>query len=514
MEGGMPLSLRLTYLVSIMILAGCPAQGFRPAAEGGVDQGGGGGDGKVVALDGGGAEGAVPDAPKQPDTQPWPDTAPTPDTQPWPNPDTQPWPVPDTKPWPTPDTKPWPTPDTKPWPVPDTKPWPTPDTKPWPGDVWPTPTSCASVLGKTCTKGSTVCGTAATCLLTSGNKGVCTCECFPPAPCPNSAQNACLSVSLSNGTTKDYCLKKCEPKLGSSDCPGKLACLPRSARFIGAKLQAVCMHYGCETNADCPVTTAKMCMTTGTPCPSGQFCIPEAANTIIGRCATPGVCDVNSGLCNAHKMGKATAKVGDPCTSDQQCGGSMNCIIETNTASYRSKWNAPCTSGSQCCSGKCVSSACTKGLCTVEARNGYCAVSGCGFATTLPLRSCPLGSACNLLYNGGMCQRSCTLTGATSCRGISADRYGDYECRAWNNLSIGVLPLASGPVCDFGPKMPCDFLQNSKLDCSYVGLSPNITQMACRGLNKQSMPFMYEPTGYCLDTTSSSNTMRSPLPTP
>jgi len=510
MEGGMPLICYIVALFLTVILAGCPATGYRPAKEAGTDQSVDTGGSSVDLFDGMAGEGSTKDLPAIPDTKPWP----TPDTKPWPTPDTKPWPTPDTKPWPTPDTKPWPTPDTKPWPTPDTKPWPTPDTKPWPGDTWPTPTTCASVLGKPCTKNSKVCGSNATCLLTSPNKGVCTCECFPPAPCPSSSQTACVSVSLSSGQTKNYCLKKCVPKLGVRGCSGKLACMTRSARFVGGKFQALCMHYGCESNADCRVTTSKLCMTTGAPCPSGQLCIPVASNTIVGRCAAHGVCDVKSGLCNAHKLGKASAKVGDPCTSDLQCANNMTCIIELDAASYRSKWKAACTSGSQCCSGKCQSGVCTKGLCTVESRNGYCAISGCGFATTLPLRGCPLGSACNLLYTGGMCQKSCSLTSTSNCRGVSGDLYGDYECRAWNSLSIGGLPLASGPVCDFGTKMPCDFLQASKLDCSSVGLSPNITQMACRGLNKQSLPFMYDPTGYCLDNTSSGGSTRSPLPTP
>ena len=482
----MPLMFQILVLFLAIILAGCPATGFRPPSEAGVDQKGGTGDSAADLGDGTAGEGSVQDISGTPDT----------------------------KPWPNPDTKPWPQPDTKPWPVPDTKPWPVPDTKPWPKDVWPPPTTCASVLGKACTKNSKVCGASAICLLTSANEGVCTCECFPPVPCPNSAQNACVSVALASGLTKNYCMKKCDPKLGTRGCDGKLACSPRSARFISGKLQALCMHYGCETNADCPVTTSKLCMTTGAPCPSGQLCMPVASNTIIGRCAAHGVCDVKSGLCNAHNLGKSSAKVGDPCTSDQQCAGKMNCIIELNTASYRSKWNAACTSNSQCCSGKCQSGTCSKGLCAVEARNGYCAISGCGFAPTLPLRGCPLGSTCNLLYTGGMCQKSCSLTTAGNCRGVPGDLYGDYECRAWNNLSIGGLALASGPVCDLGTKMPCDFLQASKLDCSSVGLSPNITQMACRGLNKQSLPFMYDPTGYCLDNTASGSGTRSPMPTP
>ena len=322
-----------------------------------------------------------------------------------------------------------------------------------------------------------------------------------------------MPISLTGGGSKNYCLKKCTPQLGSRGCDGKLACLPSSARFVAGKLQAFCLLYGCQTLGDCPVATSKTCTTSGAACPSGQLCLALASGTTQGRCAKPGVCDMASGLCNAHKLGTSTAKVGQPCNADTQCAGNMKCLLPLNPSSFRKKMNQSCSSGAECCSNSCQGGTCTRGICALENRNGYCAISGCAFASSLPLRACPAGSTCNNLYTGGLCQRSCNLASTNDCRGVAGDRYGDYECRSWDRLTINNQPLAGGPVCDFGPQMRCTFLQASGLNCSNVGLMLNPTQMACRSLSKQALA-TYDPTGYCLDNTPSGSQLRSPMPTP
>ena len=466
---------------------------------------------------------------------------PRPDDKSKPPVDTKPWPMDlkkppkdlakDTKPWPkdlAKDTKPWPkdlAKDTKPWPkdlAKDTKPWPK-DSAPTGPDTWPTPTTCASVAGKPCTQAGNECGTAPnTCLLTSGGKGVCTCPCTvnnPQTPqnedsCPQLNNNICGTVQMANGTTQNFCLRKCAPKLYGNDCFGSMACHPRSANFVSGSLnQAVCLLNGCATNSDCPVLNGKAC-SQGSPCPLGQLCIPHNSTTTHGVCGTAGSCDTVSNLCAPHNKGKPGAKVGDTCKADTDCGNNMRCRVEINKAIFQKKWNQSCGADGECCSGTCQNGFCTKGLCTVDNRNGYCVISGCVFGASLPTAACPSGSTCNILYTGGLCQRTCSLTNLTGCRGEAADRFGDYECRAWNNLNIGGTPLASAPVCDFGTGMTCDFLQASSLQCSSVGLTPNTTNMACRTLANSVTMDPYDPTGFCLDNTASSSQKRSPIPTP
>ena len=385
------------------------------------------------------------------------------------------------------------------------------------------PLSCAAAIGKACTQNSQ-CGASASCLITdsTANRGVCTCACTPDDPstplqdedsCPEPYHNTCASIALAGGTSKDYCLRTCSPKLGSSDCSGGLACHPHSGALVGLFDEAVCLLYGCASGADCPVLTFTTCDTNTTPCASGQTCIPVLGGQTAGHCAKAGVCDAASGLCQAHTLGLATASVGDPCRDDTECGGAMQCMMEVDLAKYRKQYLASCTDDDECCSGSCQAGACTQGLCTVNNRNGYCTVAGCTFAGTLPLRACPAGSACSTLYSGGRCLRTCSLTSAATCRGEPADLLGDYECRAWNNLTLGGTAITSAPVCEPGPGMTCDiFGSSSTLDCSAVGNSSNTTQMTCRGLDNKVKTNLKDPTGFCLDNTSSGSGIRSPLP--
>ena len=379
------------------------------------------------------------------------------------------------------------------------------------------------MAGKPCTQNGNECGASPnTCLLTSGGKGVCTCPCSvdnPQTPqnedtCPSLYKNICSGIPMSSGATQYFCLRKCTPKLYANDCAGDIACLPRSTQYVsGSQTQAVCLFNGCTSNADCPVLTGQACSQT-TTCPLGQLCIPHSSATTQGICATAGSCDQVSNMCAPHNKGKPGAQVGDPCKADTDCGNNMSCRVEVNRALYQKKWNQPCAADGECCSGTCQSGFCTKGLCTVDNRNGYCFIAGCVFANSMPTSACPSGSVCNILYTGGLCQRTCSLTNSFSCRGQAADRFGDYDCRAWNNLNLGGTPVTSSPVCDFGTGMTCDFLQSAQLQCSSVGLNPNTTSMSCRSLANTVMGDPYDPTGFCLDNTASSNTTRSPIPTP
>jgi hypothetical protein len=233
-----------------------------------------------------------------------------------------------------------------------------------------------------------------------------------------------------------------------------------------------------------------------------------------GHCARPGNCDLASGLCGAHSLGTATAQVGDPCTDDTDCAGNMRCMMEIDQSQYRKASSMYCTQDDECCSGRCDFGACTVGLCTVDNRNGYCTIPGCYFSSTLTLRACPSGSTCNTLYAGGLCQKTCNLSTSGECRGYSGDLYGDYECRAWNNISIGGVAVTASPVCEPGTSLGCEFFDGTTLDCSDVGGVSNPTAMDCRDLSGFVLSDSFSPTGYCFDTTASGTQHRSPLPQP
>jgi hypothetical protein len=381
--------------------------------------------------------------------------------------------------------------------------------------------NCATVIGKPCTETGGQCGTVGTCLLTSATAGVCTCPCIADDPqtplvnednCPNLAKNICGWVPMSNGTTQSFCLQTCAPKFGANDCQGALSCDPRSGLSFGIYSKAVCVFYGCTANTQCPVITATVCSVAQQNCTAaGQTCLTYAGGD-EGRCAAPGSCDLPSGLCKDHSLGKPTAKIGDPCKDDTECASTMHCLMQYNMATYQKKTGS-CQSDDDCCSGVCQNGQCAAGLCPVLYRNGYCAMTGCQFASTLTQRACPAGSSCNRLYGGGMCQKSCSLTTAAECRGLAGDYLGDYECRAWNNLPIGGASVSTGPVCDFGPSVPCDTFAGTTINCSAIGLSPNSTNMRCRTFANQTTTNPYDPQGFCLDDTASGSTLRAnPFP--
>ena len=305
--------------------------------------------------------------------------------------------------------------------------------------------------------------------------------------CPGATTTkAQICANLASGSgTQNYCLHRCAPALGKNSCPAGLACRPVSTYLTGTVNTAVCAYPPCKTNAECPVYLSTTCKSQGDPksckaagLPASARCGAIPPGAPMGsplHCVVSGVCDVKSGLCAPHKQGKAGAKVGDPCTDDRSCGGQMRCDMErTNPGS------------------------------PVHARNGYCTIDGCSFSSTLTAFACPTGSACNMMYSGGLCSRSCDLNKASTCRNHSYDQYGDYECRAWNNLSIGGQLIVSTPVCESGDSMRCSMLQGTSLDCSSVGLSSNPTGMTCRHpKNGTKLTNKYDPSGYCLDTTAS-----------
>ena len=165
-----------------------------------------------------------------------------------------------------------------------------------------------------------------------------------------------------------------------------------------------------------------------------------------------------------------------------------------------------CSSDGECCGSCNLTTGRCEGTCKIESRNGYCTIAGCTFAsaTTYSQFACPTGSTCNNIFFGGLCMKDCDLAMATDCRNNANDKYGDYECYAWNNLSVGGVPVAANPVCSFSIA-PCDiFGSNFVLDCTSLGNQSNPTSMGCRSLaTKQLLSNTRDPAGYCLDNTTS-----------
>ena len=350
------------------------------------------------------------------------------------------------------------------------------------------PTKCVQ-MGLSCGAAGSRCCSGMKCTKMPTGTSICTRTCTPDNPrtplvnedtCPNAARAefTCSRVAAS-GSGGYACLKGCTPRLGRNDCGKGVACHPRSTVYTGKVDRAACVYQACTGAKECPVYLNRTCSVGGpaSQCSglgSGAYCAPEDGNALSGRCARPGRCDAASGLCTSHTLGKATAKVGSPCTSDLQCGNTMRC-----RTSY------------------------TSGGAFVTYPNGYCVVEGCTFGSTLIVRRCPAGSTCSLLYWGGVCFKTCDPKSATSCRNHAKDRYGDYECRAWNNLTYaGGKRITASPVCEPGSGMPCAMY--STIKCSHVGLLPgNPTQMECRHPKTGKVLPQNDPSGTCLDTTAS-----------
>ncbi len=307
------------------------------------------------------------------------------------------------------------------------------------------------------------------------------------------------------GSRSPYCVRTFQPRLGGNDCPAPLACLPESPAALGLGEQAARIFRGCSSGADCPVRTPLPCVPGPLACGDGLSCRPDPAGGAL--CTLPGTCDLPSGLCKAHPHGRAGARVGDPCSSDLDCGGNMYCQREEHRAVLRKPPGAACSQGDECCSNACSLGHCEDRPCPVVYRNGYCTVSGCSFAASLPERSCPPDSACNRYYPAGVCQRRCNPGAPEDCRGHEADKLGDYECRDWSTLLMDGKPVSLDPVCDFGPLVPCDELKSSGLTCAVFGVDTlgriNYTHMSCRTLQGTPTSDPLDPKGFCLDDTAS-----------
>lgn len=352
-------------------------------------------------------------------------------------------------------------------------------------DQGPSPDSTVD-LGVPTTNIGSVCTTSATCtggsecILSIGGVGLCTiadCTVDNPATtttnedsCPDLGYTICGEVTLTTGS-RNFCLQRCTPRSDGNDCASALACTPSSGDITGQLGVAVCTSLACQVDADCPVYTGGTCDTsTRVGCNSGNGEVCEVYST-GGFCAVAGNCNTTSGLCEGHDKGQAAVQVGAPCAGDIDCGDDMVCFDETTLTGGEVLW-----------------------------RQGYCTVPNCVFGETVSAYRCPSGSACNRSYviSQGLCQKSCDISQAGDCRGEAGDLYGDYECYAWDRLVIDGTPVASTPLCD--TPVSCDFLTSG---CPGLGGVGNPTNMVCRNLQGDVLTFGQDPSGFCLDTSTS-----------
>jgi len=354
----------------------------------------------------------------------------------------------------------------------------------WPVDsgIWTDASSCSAQINTPCQSSIDCCGNLQCVNLPSGLR-VCSRPCTPDDAqtplvnednCPNLSQFACANTNAYGGESY-YCLRSCQPQLYRNTCPGGIACHPKDNQIDFDYQTSSCARPMCTRNEDCPVYAEQLCFN-DQDCGPGAFCAPdETTGGALSRCAVAGLCERTSGLCAPPSLPfRPTARIGDTCTSDFECKQGMRCqfeIADPNGGTY--------------------------------ARNGYCVIDGCAFADTMSHLACPAGSACQHIYPGGTCFRSCEPTGATSCRGVNADRYGDYECYNWNYL---VLNAAMQPVAETATCEPaiytCDFLYPF-LECSGIGEQDNPEDMRCRDpATGQPLP-EGSTNGVCLDNTAS-----------
>lgn len=327
--------------------------------------------------------------------------------------------------------------------------------------------SCSVAIGELCAQSSECC--VGSCVGLLGGARVCAPSCSFDDPTTPADEDSCAPgqrcINASGSASLDLrCLPTCTPELGKTSCPPGLACVPWAAELAIGGSDAFCIGTRCNSGRDCPLRLARSCKVGGAEvCLADHpeaFCAPDQAWRPDGpaSCALPGRCDVASGLCRAHDRGSATARVGDPCQDDRDCGGAMECWSEE------------------------------AGLRPFP-HNGYCTIVGCIFAASLPERACGADSLCFGRPSGGICYRRCDLEDAQSCRGHEPDDFGDYECYAAGTAS---------PIC-----MPTFISCEVDGGCEALGLPGNPTKMRCRDPQSGTDLPANPPQGVCLDDTSS-----------
>jgi len=244
-------------------------------------------------------------------------------------------------------------------------------------------------IGQPCTPGSAKrpCTGQAVCLALSTTTGICAVpDCKMEDIKTAEVEDSCPMISAKDGGAltrtactrikslkRTFCLPVCKPDPKGNPCSkfhSGLACDPVSLLYNGHS--AVCLFPRCEKDMDCgnknPISPDSTCH--------------KATGTCLVR-------------------GKTGAKVGDPCSTDTDCGVGQNCYPEQKEASGKTR---------------------------VE--GGYCTVVGCSLGDPW---KCPANSKCFSMGPAGALSL-CLATGCTVNKPDASDgcrdkaTAGQYDC--------------------------------------------------------------------------------------
>lgn len=270
--------------------------------------------------------------------------------------------------------------------------------------------------------GAKDCAGAADCL-TNFDDGYCAVRhCGEDWPCPDGTR--CVKL---NGVPT--CMKSCSVDEDCKAGEALRACMPLTSADTGEKVKvcgsgtegtplgSICRNDSECTSFECFLAyTGKCSLSKSIPCkavkdcPAGEVCIPSPDDTFgyctkscVQTCAFP-----NVGFCIGGEE-KGTGQCLPPCgyAGDPACSpkAGLACVFgdpigETGRYSCArvapGALGAPCTSGTECKSGQCLS---------VEGKGGYC-TGPCGF-----MAYCPFPTRCQTAGGQNLCLLRCASSG-------------------------------------------------------------------------------------------------------
>lgn len=217
------------------------------------------------------------------------------------------------------------------------------------------------------------------------------------APCqtsPNcaSALGICQMQDITIGGNPQwvdgYCYQNCQP--GQPACPANSACTDIGGGDLRCLESCRVGFADCRQNYSCALTV------------NGGVCIPSCFVDADCGDTSQYLCRVCDGLCIAKQ--NATAKIGDPCTTDDTCGPGQVCTNLDKTHLQKQ-----CTQG------------CSRGCAT-----------------------CPTGSSCHPLLTGELvCERDCngvnSCAPGTQCLPTGSGSVCRPQCTSVNDCPVGLM---------------------------------------------------------------------------
>ncbi|MFT3835419.1 MAG: hypothetical protein QM723_00280 [Myxococcaceae bacterium] len=217
------------------------------------------------------------------------------------------------------------------------------------------------------------------------------------APCQNSpdcasalgvCQKEDVTIGMHPQWSDGYCYQTCRPT--EPPCPANSACTDVGGGDLRCLESCRVGFADCRQGYACALTV------------NGGVCIPICYEDKDCGDTTNFSCRVCDGLCVAIQ--NATARIGDPCTTDDQCGQGQVCNNLDSTHLQKQ-----CTQG------------CSRG----------CAV-------------CPTGSSCHPLLTGELvCERDCNGVGScapgTQCLPTGSGSVCRPQCTSVNDCPVGLM---------------------------------------------------------------------------